>query len=153
MRLDTIFPKRVITAAPDCHLGEIAVLMEEHEVGTVVIVERDRPVGVMTDRDLAIELGSGRAARSEPIRVIMSSPVATIGCHEGILNATWRMHDGDRVQIGNLRVDTVEDNPVRLEGSGNRLDLFSLRCVRFNTRGNGAAAIHLAEARRLQTKI
>ncbi|MBD0272451.1 MAG: hypothetical protein ICV73_11035, partial [Acetobacteraceae bacterium] len=53
---------------------------------------------------------------------------------------------GARVQIGNLRVDTVEDNPVRLEGSNNRLDLFSLRCVKFNTRANGAAAIHLADS-------
>jgi hypothetical protein len=51
-----------------------------------------------------------------------------------------------RVQIGNLRIDTVEDNPLRLEGSGNRIDLFALRCVRFNTRGNGAAAIHLADS-------
>ncbi len=53
---------------------------------------------------------------------------------------------GARLQIGSLRVDTVEDNPVRLEGSNNRLDLFSLRCVRFNTRANNAAAIHLADS-------
>lgn len=51
-----------------------------------------------------------------------------------------------RVQIGNLRVDVVEDNPLRLEGSGNRLDLFALRCVRFNSRNNGAVAIHLADS-------
>mgnify|MGYP002621706536 CR=1 FL=1 len=53
---------------------------------------------------------------------------------------------GTRIQIGNLRVDTVEDNPLRLEGSGNRLDLFALRCLRFNSRGTGAAAIHLADS-------
>jgi hypothetical protein len=53
---------------------------------------------------------------------------------------------GARVQIANLRVDTIEDNPVRLEGSNNRLDLFSLRCVRFNTRANNAAAIHLNDS-------
>jgi hypothetical protein len=51
-----------------------------------------------------------------------------------------------RVQIGNLRVDAVEDNPIRVGGTGNRLDLFSLRCTRFNTRNNGAAAIHLADS-------
>ena len=53
---------------------------------------------------------------------------------------------GARLQIANLRMDAVEDNPVRLEGSNNRLDLFSLRCVRFNTRANNAAAIHLADS-------
>ena len=51
-----------------------------------------------------------------------------------------------RVQIGNLRIDAVEDNAVRVNGTGNRLDIFALRCVRFNTRNNGAAAIHLADS-------
>lgn len=53
---------------------------------------------------------------------------------------------GARVQVGNLRVDSVEDNPIRVEGSGNRLDVFALRCVRYNSRGNGAAAIHVADS-------
>ena len=51
-----------------------------------------------------------------------------------------------RVQIGNLRIDAVEDTPVRVDGTGNRLDIFSLRCVRFNSRATGAAAIHLADS-------
>ena len=51
-----------------------------------------------------------------------------------------------RLQIGNLRVDDAEDNAIRVNGSGNRIDLFALRCVTFNTRSNGAAAIHLADS-------
>jgi hypothetical protein len=49
-----------------------------------------------------------------------------------------------RVQIGSLRIDDAEDNPIRIEGSGNRIDVGALRCVNFNLRNNGAAAIHLA---------
>ena len=51
-----------------------------------------------------------------------------------------------RVQIGNLRVDAVEDSPIRVGGTGNRLDLFALRCTRFNTRSNGAPAIQVADS-------
>ncbi|CAA9221111.1 MAG: hypothetical protein AVDCRST_MAG27-478 [uncultured Craurococcus sp.] len=51
-----------------------------------------------------------------------------------------------RVQVGNLRVDAVEDSPIRVNGTGNRLDLFALRCTRFNTRGNGAPAIQVADS-------
>ncbi|MFC7692947.1 glycosyl hydrolase family 28-related protein [Paeniroseomonas aquatica] len=51
-----------------------------------------------------------------------------------------------RMQVGNLRIDAVEDNPVRVNGAGNRLDIFALRCLRYNTRGNGAAALHLADS-------
>ncbi len=53
---------------------------------------------------------------------------------------------GTRVQVANLRVDDAEDHAIRVNGSGNRLDVFSLRCVFFNTRNNGAAAIHLADS-------
>ncbi len=49
-----------------------------------------------------------------------------------------------RVQIGTLRIDDAEDNPIRIEGAGNRLDVGALRCVNFNLRNNGAAAVHLA---------
>jgi len=51
-----------------------------------------------------------------------------------------------RIQIGNLRVDDAEDNAIRVNGSGNRLDLFSLRCNHYNTRSNGSAAIHLSDS-------
>lgn len=50
-----------------------------------------------------------------------------------------------RLQVGQLRVDGVEDNAVRVDGSGNRLDIFALRCVRYNSRANGAAAVHLSD--------
>lgn len=49
-----------------------------------------------------------------------------------------------RVQIGNLRIDDAEDNAIRVNGTNNRLDIFAIRCVVFNSRANGSAAIHLA---------
>ena len=51
-----------------------------------------------------------------------------------------------RIQVANLRIDAVEDNAVRINGTGNRIDIGALRCVRFNTRNNGSAAIHLADS-------
>ncbi len=51
-----------------------------------------------------------------------------------------------QVQIGNLRIDTVEDNAIRLGGTSNRLDIFAFRAVTFNTRNNGSAAIQVDNA-------
>ncbi|HYZ32443.1 MAG TPA: glycosyl hydrolase family 28-related protein [Crenalkalicoccus sp.] len=51
-----------------------------------------------------------------------------------------------RVHAANLRVDTTQNNAVRVEGAGNRLDIASLRCVRFNQQNNGSAAIHIADS-------
>jgi hypothetical protein len=54
--------------------------------------------------------------------------------------------NSSRVQVGSLRIDDAEDNPIRIDGHSNRLDIGALRCVNFNLRNNGAAAIHLANA-------
>ncbi len=51
-----------------------------------------------------------------------------------------------RLQIGNLRCDIVQDNAIRVEQYGNRLDIFTLRCVNFNSQGNGSAAIHIVDS-------
>ncbi|TCZ60948.1 glycosyl hydrolase family 28-related protein [Roseicella aquatilis] len=51
-----------------------------------------------------------------------------------------------RIQAGNLRIDAVESSAISVTGSNNRLDIFSLRCVRYNHRGNGAPAIQLNDS-------
>jgi len=46
----------VVTADPACTVREIAELMRERNVGSVVLVEGERPVGFITDRDLAVSV-------------------------------------------------------------------------------------------------
>lgn len=52
----------VVTAAPSATVGEVAELMRERNVGSVVLVDDDgRLTGVLTDRDLALSvLAAGR---------------------------------------------------------------------------------------------
>lgn len=49
-----------------------------------------------------------------------------------------------RIHVANLRVDAVESNAISVNGSGNRLDVFSFRAERYNSLNNGAAAIQVA---------
>jgi hypothetical protein len=51
-----------------------------------------------------------------------------------------------RLQVGALRIDVAEDHAIRVNGTGNRLDLGGLRCAGFNARNNGSAAVHLADS-------
>jgi CBS domain-containing protein len=57
MKISSIFTPGVITATPATTLGLIAGLMKAHNVGAVVIEEQRRPVGIITDRDLALAFG------------------------------------------------------------------------------------------------
>lgn len=67
----------VVTAPSSASVREVAELMRERNVGSVVLVDGGRPEGLVTDRDLAVGvLADGRDA-SDPAREHASAPVVT----------------------------------------------------------------------------
>ncbi len=54
MRIAEVMTQGVVTAESGDSLQRVGELMREHNVGSVVICESGRPVGVITDRDLAL---------------------------------------------------------------------------------------------------
>lgn len=70
----------VVTADPTTSVRAIAELMRERNVGSVVLVEAGRPVGFITDRDLAVSVladgrdPSDRAADHASSPVVVAAP-------------------------------------------------------------------------------
>jgi CBS domain-containing protein len=62
-KLGTMFIREVVTAQPADSLATVAKLMAQHNVGAVVVAEQDRPVGIVTDRDLALAVCGGASSR------------------------------------------------------------------------------------------
>jgi CBS domain-containing protein len=91
MNLGTLFVREVVTAGPNDPLAKVAQLMEEHNVGTVVVAEQDRPVGIVTDRDLALAVCARGVSREELVHNVMTCPVSTMRQDEGIYKATQHM--------------------------------------------------------------
>ena len=54
MQISEVMTRSVVTADAASTLAEVAELMRDRNVGSVVIVDGERPVGVLTDRDLAL---------------------------------------------------------------------------------------------------
>jgi CBS domain-containing protein len=65
----------VVTAAPERTVREIAELMRERNVGSVVLVEGGRPVGFVTDRDLALSIIADGRDFGDHVRDHASTPV------------------------------------------------------------------------------
>jgi len=93
MSLSALLSRKSVTAAPKDSLAKAAQLMQEKNVGAVIVVEQDRPVGIITDRDLALAFGLHGAAPGDPIQSRMMSPVETIRSDEGIYKVTQKMMD------------------------------------------------------------
>jgi len=87
------FFKKVQTAGLSESLASVAHRMEQHNVGAVVIVENQRPVGIVTDRDLALELGARGTTPETPVVKIMTTPVETVARDVGVFGATQAMRE------------------------------------------------------------
>ena len=67
----------VVTADAAASLGEVAELMRDRNVGSVVVCERGRPLGVVTDRDVALAVVADGAERSERAGDHATRPLVT----------------------------------------------------------------------------
>jgi CBS domain-containing protein len=76
MQLRDIMTTAVVTADLDAEIVQVAQLMRDHSVGSVVLCEPDgEPTAMVTDRDLAIRaLADGRPA-SGAVRELASRPL------------------------------------------------------------------------------
>ena len=67
------------TTTPDAGVIEAARIMRDDDVGLVPVVDGDRLVGTLTDRDIAIRVvAEGRDPNSTQVRDIASTDLVTI---------------------------------------------------------------------------
>lgn len=96
MRISEICTSDVVCCGPDTTALEAARLMRARHVGDVVVVsdvQKERvPLGVVTDRDLAVEvLGNGREAAIMPLSGLVRAPVVIAADYEDVHAALERM--------------------------------------------------------------
>src|SRR5271165_1287993 len=69
-----------VTVPPGCSLAEAGGLMGSHGVGSLLVVEGDRLVGIVTDRDIAVRgTGEGKPATADVGSVMTPDPVTIQG--------------------------------------------------------------------------
>lgn len=56
MPIDDIIETEVVTAEPDETVPDLVNMMEQQEVGSVILTQEGEPVGVVTDRKIALSL-------------------------------------------------------------------------------------------------
>jgi CBS domain-containing protein len=67
----------VVTAPRTATLGDVATLMRDHNVGSIVICDDGRPQALITDRDVAIAMGADAADRSAGVASFATRPLVT----------------------------------------------------------------------------
>jgi CBS domain-containing protein len=77
MRISDVMTQGVVTAERGDTLRHVGELMRDRNVGSVVICDGDRPVGVITDRDLALAVVADRVDPCDEADHHASGPIVT----------------------------------------------------------------------------
>ena len=67
---------------------DAAKMMEDTDVGAVIVFENGIPAGIETDRDFAIKINAHSYPIDTPIRRIMSSPLISIDSNSDLWTAS-----------------------------------------------------------------
>jgi len=92
MKVSDVMSARVVTIAPDMNVADAAKIMKKEDIGSIVIVQGGKPVGIMTREDITNRVA---AADKQPSKVhvkdVMTSPLVTVSPDEDIVEAANRM--------------------------------------------------------------
>jgi CBS domain-containing protein len=77
MRISDVMTEGVVTADTGDTLQHVGELMRDRNVGSVVICDGDRPVGLITDRDLALVVVADRVDTATAAGQHASRPIVT----------------------------------------------------------------------------
>jgi CBS domain-containing protein len=80
MNVSEVMTAQVVTAKPTSTITEVARTMAKIESGAVPVVDDDKVVGLITDRDIVIRVVADGLGLDSPVSQVMSEDVQT--CHE-----------------------------------------------------------------------
>ena len=99
---------RAVTALPDQTVQEGADIMRKKDVGSLIICDDSKIVGILTREDIVNKVATKDIKASEiKLKDIMNSPVVSIGPEEDIADAARKM-----TRHGYERLPVIEDGKL-----------------------------------------
>ncbi len=115
--VSTIMSTKVVTVKLTDKVGQALQIMVRHKIGSIVVVEKGKPVGILTERDVSIRTAKGQNVRGMVVKNVMSKPLVTIAPSAEVWQAVEQMVRKDIV-----RLPVVEGE--RLVGMVTERDIF-----------------------------
>lgn len=97
-----IMSSPVITIEGDASIRDSSLTMIDRRIGSIIVTERDKPLGIVTERDLVERVVAPcKDPNRTKIKEIMSTPLITTSKETGILDAMRKMraHDISRLVV------------------------------------------------------
>src|ERR671937_2072765 len=83
-----VMTQRPRAVTPQTPLNEVAQVMESDDIGAVPVVEGDRLVGIVTDRDIVVRaIAKGKDPRGMPASEVSSRELVTVSPDDDLSDA------------------------------------------------------------------
>ena len=127
MSLERFCREPVVTVQPTQSVRDAALLMRDRHVGAVLVVDDDRPIGIVTDRDIVMRaIIEGRDPNTTPVRDVMSGGLTVAASDQKIDDAVIAIRTAGvrRLPIVNaagkaIGIVTLDDLVVLMAGELN----------------------------------
>jgi CBS domain-containing protein len=94
MRVSDIMTKAPVTISPATRVDEVATIMREKGISSVILVANGKPVGVVTERDLVHRvLALGKDPKKLMAADICTKPVVAVSVHCQVEDAVNTMNE------------------------------------------------------------
>jgi len=120
MKVREVMTQVVLTAEPGITIAEVASLMAQRRVGSALVLEHDRMIGIFTERDIVKALSQDASAVHQAIVHWMTRSPQTISSDATVEEALRRMVAG-----GFRHLPVMDDD--RLVGMLSMRDLSRMR--------------------------
>ena len=77
MQISEVMTENVLTADCESSLADVAILMRDRNMGSVVVLDGRRPIAMITDRDIAIAVAADGVDKTRAVRPYAAQPLIT----------------------------------------------------------------------------
>jgi CBS domain-containing protein len=123
MEVSEIMSKDLVTVGPEYNVADVASLMRSRKIGSVIVLEDDRFLGILTERDILGVVGSGEDPKNVAAHEALTDDVITIGPDAPVEEAA-----GEMVRAGVRHLPVISEQGL--------IGIVSMRdLVRWSVRG------------------
>ncbi|MFZ8907572.1 MAG: cyclic nucleotide-binding/CBS domain-containing protein [Nitrosopumilaceae archaeon] len=79
-----IMNPNVVSLGSDATIKEASELMTRQKIGSIVIIDKNEPVGILTERDFATKIMLKSYSAETKVSEVMSSPVVHISSNQSV---------------------------------------------------------------------
>lgn len=105
MSLTSLLERKLVCCSPETSIQQAAQSMQDKNVGAVLVVTDEKPLGIVTDRDIVLRcVVPGVNCATEPVSKIMTKKLSTATVNDGIYDIIRVMKQNEvrRVPIVDL---------------------------------------------------